>query len=423
MFDRLALHLFKQFVSFGTLSVTIGSGAVYRMTANRPGPKVAIKLANSQTLWRIVMKPDLVIGEAYMDGLLRIENDDLESFVELLMLNSRHWAEHWAGRLSLFLNRRLAFLSHWNKPRASRRNVAHHYDLTDQLFDSFLDPRRQYSCAYFEAADTPLDVAQNTKIARLAAKLSLRHGDAVLDIGCGWGGLATALCTCRENVHVTGITLSAGQLAYATKKAQADGLEHRLNFAHRDYRKQKGKFDKIVSVGMLEHVGPTNFKTYFRQIKRLLRQNGIAVVHSIGVHGRADPVNRWLTKYIFPGGFLPSLDQMIAATEHQGLKIIDLEIMRGHYAETLRHWRANFHANITEIRKVYDERFVRMWDFYLLGCEYFFRTQRGMVFQLQLAHDQMAVPINRQYMCKLEAEFKEILCRKSHSGNESHLQK
>ena len=224
MFDRLALHLFKQFVAFGTLSVTIGSGAVYRMTENRPGPKVAIKIANSRTLWRVVMKPDLVIGEAYMDGLLRIENDDLESFVELLMLNSRHWAGHWAGRLSLFLAHRLAFLSYWNKPRAARRNVAHHYDLTDQLFDSFLDPRRQYSCAYFESPDTPLDVAQNTKIARLAAKLSLRHGDAVLDIGCGWGGLATALCTCREKVHVTGITLSTGQLAYATKKQRRMGF-------------------------------------------------------------------------------------------------------------------------------------------------------------------------------------------------------
>lgn len=272
MFDRLALHLFGQFVLFGNLKVKVGTGSVFQITGSMDGPDVSIKLADSRVLWRVVLKPDIAIGEAYMDGLLEIEEDKLEPFIELLLLNSQHWKNQWAGKISLFLSEKCAFLAHLNRINASRRNVAHHYDLTDALFDNFLDPMRQYSCAYFETPEASIASAQKTKIARLAAKLNLQKGDRVLDIGCGWGGLATALSKCRDDVHITGITLSESQQSYAANNAKKDGLDHKLNFVLRDYRQQTGQFDKIISVGMLEHVGPANFHTYFRQIKKFASQ-------------------------------------------------------------------------------------------------------------------------------------------------------
>ena len=420
MFDQLALTVFSQFIVCGELALRVGDGVPVVLRGAAPGPAASIHVADSRTLWRIVIKPDLAIGEAYMQGRLHIDNDDLEAFMHLLIANSKHWEGHWAGRLSLFISDRLAPLFHLNLLRASKRNVAHHYDLTDALFASFLDPRRQYSCGYFSTADTSLEEAKVTKLARLAVKLNLQPGDRVLDIGCGWGGLAAAMMQCQPDVHVTGITLSERQLVYARNHLGKLAASDRVILALRDYRRQTGHFDKIVSVGMLEHVGPGNFGTYFRKVRELLNADGIAVIHSIGVHGRARPVNRWLQKYIFPGGFLPSLDQMVAATEMQGLKILDLETMRGHYAETLKHWRMNFHANIEDVRNHYDDTFIRMWNFYLLGCEYFFRLQHGMVLQLQLAHDQMAAPANRRYIGDLQDKFRDILCKDSPSGKQSY---
>lgn len=420
MFDQLALTVFSQFIVCGELALRVGDGVPVVLRGAAPGPAASIHVADSRTLWRIVIKPDLAIGEAYMQGRLHIDNDDLEAFMHLLIANSKHWEGHWAGRLSLFISDRFAPLFHLNLLRASKRNVAHHYDLTDALFASFLDPQRQYSCGYFSTADTSLEEAQVTKLARLAAKLNLQPGDRVLDIGCGWGGLAAAMMQCQPDVHVTGITLSERQLVYARNHLGKLAASDRVILALRDYRRQTGHFDKIVSVGMLEHVGPGNFGTYFRKVRELLNADGIAVIHSIGVHGRARPVNRWLQKYIFPGGFLPSLDQMVAATEMQGLKILDLEIMRGHYAETLKHWRMNFHANIEDVRNHYDDTFIRMWNFYLLGCEYFFRLQHGMVLQLQLAHNQMAAPANRRYIGDLQDKFRDILCKDSPSGKQSN---
>ncbi|MGB1920161.1 MAG: class I SAM-dependent methyltransferase [Candidatus Puniceispirillaceae bacterium] len=420
MFDQLALTVFSQFIVCGELALRVGDGVPVVLRGAAPGPAASIHVADSRTLWRIVIKPDLAIGEAYMQGRLHIDNDDLEAFMHLLIANSKHWEGHWAGRLSLFISDRFAPFFHLNLLRASKRNVAHHYDLTDALFASFLDPRRQYSCGYFSTADTSLEEAQVTKLARLAAKLNLQPGDRVLEIGSGWGGLAAAMMQCQPDVHVTGITLSERQLVYARNHLGKLAASDRVILALRDYRRQTGHFDKIVSVGMLEHVGPGNFGTYFRKVRELLNADGIAVIHSIGVHGRARPVNRWLQKYIFPGGFLPSLDQMVAATEMQGLKILDLEIMRGHYAETLKHWRMNFHANIEDVRNHYDDTFIRMWNFYLLGCEYFFRLQHGMVLQLQLAHNQMAAPANRRYIGDLQDKFRDILCKDSPSGKQSN---
>ena len=225
-----------------------------------------------------------------------------------------------------------------------------------------------------------------------------------------------AMTDCRENLSRTGITLSERQLAHARKTAAEHSLEDRLDFALRDYRDQGGAFDRIVSVGMLEHVGPADVPAYFRTVRRLLAPGGVAVIHSIAVHDRAAPVNRWMTRYIFPGGHLPSLPQLVRAAEAGGLKILDMEIMRGHYAETLLHWRMRFLRNRDRITALYDERFVRMWEFYLAGCEYFFRCQHGMVVQLQLSDDHQAVPESRDYITELETEFRDRLCRNDHSG-------
>lgn len=351
-----------------------------------------------------------------MNGQITVGDDGLEPLLDLLMSNAQHWRNHWAGRLTTRLGNTMAWLRHLNPPAQSRRNVAHHYDLTDTLFETFLDSRRQYSCAYFHSDQDSLETAQATKLARLAAKLNLQAGDHVLDIGCGWGGLARALASCREGVSVTGITLSEQQLAYARQSSHGEQDDSRLAFALRDYRHQTGDFDKIVSVGMLEHVGPASIPVYFNTVRRLLAPGGVAVIHTIAVHGQAEPVNRWLTRYIFPGGYLPSVQQLAAAAETSGLKILDLEIMRGHYAETLRHWRQRFLARRDHVTTLYDARFVRMWEFYLVGCEYFFRCQHGMVVQLQLSDDHQAVPKSRRYITELEQTFKDRLCQDSPSG-------
>ena len=416
MFDFIALAIMRQFVIFGTLDLTLANGSEHRLQGRHCGPHAHITIQNMATLLRLVTKPDLAFGEAYMDGRVSTGNGDIDALMELLMLNSRHWSKHWAGRLTLRCGNCLAWLRHLNPRWRSRQNVAHHYDLTDELFETFLDPRRQYSCAYFHRHHDSLETAQEIKLARLAAKLNLRPGNRVLDIGCGWGGLARAMTECRANLSVTGITLSERQLAFARQIAAENGLEDRLDFALRDYRDQSGEFDRIVSVGMLEHVGPAAVPAYFKTVGRLLASGGVAVIHSIAVHDRAAPVNRWMTKYIFPGGHLPSLPQLVRAAEAGGLKILDMEIMRGHYAETLLHWRMRFLRNRDRITALYDERFVRMWEFYLAGCEYFFRCQHGMIVQLQLSNDHQAVPESRGYITELETEFRNRLCRNDPSG-------
>ncbi|MEK9553582.1 MAG: class I SAM-dependent methyltransferase [Alphaproteobacteria bacterium] len=256
MFDFLALAVMRQFVICGTLDLTLANGSGHQLLGRSPGPHASITIHDRATLLRLVTKPDLAFGEAYMDGRISTGSGGIDALMELLMLNSRHWSTHWAGRLTLRCGNCLAWLRHLNPRWRARRNVAHHYDLTDELFETFLDPRRQYSCAYFHRRDDSLEAAQENKLARLAAKLNLRPGHRVLDIGCGWGGLAKAMTDCRENLSVTGITLSEHQLAYARKTAAEHGLEDRLEFALRDYRDQSGEFDRIVSVGMLEHVGP-----------------------------------------------------------------------------------------------------------------------------------------------------------------------
>ena len=423
MFDFLALALIGQFVNCGSLRIDTGWGPSTRCEGIHRGPSSHVMIKDRQTLWRLVCKPDIEFGEAYMDERLVILDGSLDSLMELLLLNQQRWGRHWAGRIALAGSRATAMFHHLNIKAKSRRNVAHHYDLTDRLFESFLDPWRQYSCAYFHDTSDNLEAAQLTKIARLAAKLDLKKGHNVLDIGCGWGGLSRALAQLRQQIDVTGITLSERQLAFARDAASRAGLDAQLSYDLRDYRDQTGRFDRIVSVGMLEHVGPHHYRSYFDKIRELLAPGGVAVIHTIAVHHEAGPVNRWLTKYIFPGGYLPSMKQMIHATEGRGLKVLDIEVLRGHYAETLRHWRDRFLANRSEMTKLYDARFVRMWEFYLAGCEYFFRSQRGMVLQMVLATDHTSLPCSRRYVASRETEFRTRLCQISPSGKPNPLPK
>lgn len=417
MLDRIALSVFKQFVNVGKITITVADKKPVTCAGHHDGTEVKVTLRSNRILRDIVIRPDLAIGEAYMNGDLIIENDDLDSLMLFLMSNYKYWLKHWAGRASLAISNQFAFLRHSNLLHASKRNVAHHYDLKDTLFDSFLDERRQYSCAYFDDNTKTIEQAQINKLARIAAKLNLQPGQNVLDIGCGWGGLANALINCEAETHVTGITLSERQFDFASKQRDLSGRENQLDFHLRDYRHQTGHFDRIVSVGMLEHVGPGNYDTYFRTVRGLLKPKGVAVIHSIGVYRRPHPCNRWLAKYIFPGGYLPSLEQMVRSISKQGLKILDVEITRDHYAETLRQWRLRFRANIDAIRSDYDDQFIRMWEFYLVGCEYFFRVQEGMVFQFQLAHDHTAVPLARNYITKQQEIYRDILCKTPPFGN------
>ena len=417
MLERFILTVLRQFIQSGQLTIIIPSGRQVQFGTPGTGPVAEITVHDQSTLRRLVTQPDLEFGEAYMDGRLTPGAGGLEPLMDLIMANSDSWSRHWVGRITLGVGNLLAAFRHLNLPGRSRRNVAHHYDLTDELFDCFLDPWRQYSCAYFHSAEDSLEMAQITKLARIVAKLNLQDGHRVLDIGCGWGGLARALATCRRNVSVRGITLSERQLAHARLAANQTNKADSLDFQLLDYRYQQGSFDRIVSVGMLEHVGPRNYATYFDRVADLLAPGGVALIHSIAVHRRAAPMNRWLTRYIFPGGYLPSIEQLVRATSGRGWKLLDLEVMRGHYADTLRHWRLRFLTHRDRIQEIYDARFVRMWEFYLLSCEYFFRSQHGMVVQVLLSDDHLAVPDSRAYLHDLETEFRGILCQNSPSGN------
>ena len=413
----LACFILRQFMAVGRLSIAIADGPMQHIKACDSGPDVAIRLAHRGVLWRLILCPDLAFGESYMDGDLQIESGKIDDLLALLIANNNQWNRHWLARLMLAFDTRLSRFSTLNFPGRSRRNAAHHYDLKDSLFDTFLDPWRQYSCAYFRSMDEPLADAQITKLARIAAKLRLQPHDKILDIGCGWGGLAFALASVEPGASVTGITLSENQHAYAKTGVEPTPQAKHIHYELRDYRHQTGQFDKIVSVGMLEHVGAAHLPSYFASIARLLSPDGLALVHSIGVSGTPRRCNRWINKYIFPGGYLPALEQVTAAASQQGLKILDIEIMSGHYEETLKHWRRAFFANIAMVRRHYDERFIRMWEFYLAGCECFFRSQAGMVLQLQLGHDYTATPLGRRYIAKTEDSYRDILCKTNFFGN------
>jgi cyclopropane-fatty-acyl-phospholipid synthase len=398
----MALQSFlRKVIREGSLTVRLPGGPPLTLGDGAGRPVVAA-ITSKRWLARIAANPSLAVGEAYMSGGLVLERGTVYDFVEIIGRNAKHRPLKPAGALARWwLDRRLQA----NQRLAARRNVAHHYDLSADFYRLFLDADMQYSCAYFPHPGASLEEAQLAKKRHLAAKLLLKPGGRVLDIGCGWGGLGLTLAQ-ESGAVVDGVTLSTEQLAVAQARAEAAGLAGRARFSLTDYRDVAGPYDRIVSVGMFEHVGRPNFRAYFDQIARLLTDDGVAVIHSIGRSEGPSLTQPWIAKHIFPGGYIPALSEVLAAVERAGLIVTDIEVLRLHYADTLRAWRERFTERRAEIARMYDERFCRMWEFYLCLSEIAFRYRGHMVFQLQLAKKVDAVPLIRDYMGEAERSFR-----------------
>ena len=397
---RLLDILLHRIVRSGSLTFIDADGMPHRYGDGRGRP-VVVQIADKRLEWHLVLDPQLALGEGYMQGRLKMIEGRIYDFLELLLTNIQRQPEPgWTRGLVVarYLIRRLL---QFNPSGRARRNVAHHYDINGAIYDLFLDRDRQYSCAYFRSPEDDLDTAQENKKRHIAAKLLLQPSHKVLDIGSGWAGLALYLaaeCGC----DVTGLTLSEEQHKVAQRRAAAAGLADRVRFHLRDYREEEGRYDRIVSVGMFEHVGVVQYPTFFRKVNELLAPDGVALLHSIGRMEGPGTTNPWLRKYIFPGGYSPALSEVVPVVERERLWITDVEILRLHYAETLRHWRARFEQNRERIRALYDERFCRMWELYLVGAEMAFRRDGHLNFQMQLAKQVDTVPLTRDYITDWE---------------------
>ena len=397
----LLQRILGRLVRVGNLTVTGPRGESHRF-GDGSGQPVHMLIKTRRAERAITFDATLAVPEGYMDGDVEIANGDVFGLLRIAFQNmpdgmiDAAWTRAIEGL-------RIAFrrLQQVNTAARARSNVERHYDLSGDLYRLFLDDDMQYSCAYFTEPDMTLEEAQLAKKAHIAAKLRLRPGQSVLDIGSGWGGLGLYLARTFE-VQVLGVTLSSEQLAVATERAQAEGLESRVHFEIKDYRDLVERFDRIVSVGMFEHVGVNHYRTFFDTVAKRLKPDGVMVLHSIGRSWPPTATSAFTRKYIFPGGYIPALSEVLPAIEKSGLVVTDIEILRLHYAETLKHWRERFQANRDKAKAIYDERFCRMWEFYLAGAEASFRWQDLMVFQIQLAHRNDALPITRDYIGKCE---------------------
>jgi cyclopropane-fatty-acyl-phospholipid synthase len=396
MWPWLLERLLGALIREGALVVHLPGGRTVR-AGDPAAPPVVLRVADRRTLRRLVLNPDLALGEAYTDGSLTIDGDDLHGLLRLATRAANVDGGPWPRRAVLGLRDALRRLAQRNPAARARANVAHHYDLSARLYELFLDADRQYSCAYFPDPGVSLEEAQAAKKAHIARKLRIAPGQRVLDIGCGWGGMGLTLA--RDwGARVTGVTLSTEQHAVARARAAEAGLEGSAEFRLTDYRDVEERFDRIVSVGMFEHVGVPHYREYFRHVREKLADDGVALIHTIGRSCPPGSTNPWLARYIFPGGYTPAMSEVIAAIEKEGLVVTDVEVLRLHYAETLRHWYDRFMARIDEVRGIYDDRFCRMWRFYLVGCEMSFREGAQVVFQFQLARRDDAVPLTRDYL-------------------------
>ncbi|HJU15610.1 MAG TPA: cyclopropane-fatty-acyl-phospholipid synthase family protein [Stellaceae bacterium] len=397
----LLARLFERLITIGRLRLVDAAGRVHLFTGAAPGPEVAIRLSDPALHGKLVLRPRLYVPEAYMDGTLTIEEGSLYDLVDLLAANVEALPDGVLGRLLNGTTKALRRVHQYNPVSRAERNAAHHYDLSGELYDLFLDRDRQYSCGYFRGPETDIDTAQFDKKRHIAAKLLLRPGHKVLDIGSGWGGLALYLAA-ECGADVTGLTLSAEQHKVATRRAAAAGLGERVRFHLRDYREERGEYDRIVSVGMFEHVGINHYGAFFAKLKALLKPDGVALLHAIGRMDGPGSTHPWIRKYIFPGGYCPALSEVVPVVERARLWITDIEILRLHYARTLRAWRRRFEENRERVRAIYDERFCRMWEMYLVGSEIAFRRGNHLVFQMQIAKAVDTVPLVRDYMVDWE---------------------
>ena len=401
--DRLLLILLRRFIRRGSFTVTTAGGSRYTF-GDRSGSPVAVRFTSAKSQLRVLLDPELKLGEAYMDGTFVVEQGSIADVIAILLRQERIAPPYWAlpGRLLRYFFRRL---QQFNPRSRSRDNVAHHYDLDGRLYSLFLDGDQQYSCAYFESQDQSLDDAQLAKKRHLAAKLRIKPGANVLDIGCGWGGLALYLADIA-GANVTGITLSQEQFHRAQNRALERGVSRETAFRLMDYRDVTGRFDRIVSVGMFEHVGVGFYDAFFDRCAELLSDDGVALVHSIGRSSPPGITNPWIAKYIFPGGYIPALSEVLPAIERAQLIVTDVEVLQLHYAETLKAWRERFLAHRDEVVRLYDQRFVRMWEFYLACSEMAFREGDMVVFQIQMAKHKGQLPETRDYIVREEARLR-----------------
>ncbi len=403
--EKILAIAFARAVKRGTLRVSTAKGQ--RLTfGDGTLPKVTIRFTDSAAQAALCLHPELKLGELFMEGRLIIEEGTILDFLQLVLQDTHGELDELPFHRLRRIRQRLTLRSE-NDAHRSRRNVAHHYDLDGRLYSLFLDSDKQYSCAYFDHPDASLEEAQLAKKRHIAAKLLVDRGHSVLDIGSGWGGMGLYLAQVAGAGSVKGVTLSEEQLEISRKRAAAACLAERLKFELEDYRATTGTFDRIVSVGMFEHVGLASYDDYFQTCRKLLKNDGVMLLHTIGRTGTPYPTNPWITKYIFPGGHLPVLSEVMPAIERAGLIVTDVEVLRLHYAYTLQAWRERFMAHRDEILRLYDERFCRMWECYLAMSESAFRWQDAVVFQFQLARRNDVVPLTRDYIAEREAALKE----------------
>lgn len=394
----------ERFIKEGSLEA-IGAAGIRRIFGNGEGPSASIRFTDRAAEHQLLLNPSLALGELYMDGRLSIEKGTIYDLLLIAIRNLAVQPQQGLLKLRSNFHKVLRSFHQRNSERRAKRNVAHHYNLDGRLYDLFLDADRQYSCAYFEHPDQNIEEAQLAKKRHIAAKLLIEPGCQLLDIGSGWGGLALYLAE-QCGAQVMGVTLSEEQLAVARKRAVQKGIASAVDFQLQDYRAIEGQFDRIVSVGMFEHVGLNHYDAFFSKAANLLADDGVMLLHSIGSSDGPTITNPWVAKYIFPGGYIPALSEVLPAIERAGLIVTDVEILRLHYAQTLKAWRERFVSHRADALTIYDERFGRMWEFYLAGFEAAFRHGGLMVFQIQLAKRIDAVPLTRGYLADREAVLK-----------------
>jgi cyclopropane-fatty-acyl-phospholipid synthase len=400
--DRLLRYFLGQFIRRGTMSFTTASGARFTC-GDGTGEPVAIRFLTTDAERRILLNPELALGETFMEGTFVVEQGTIADALAIL-LGQAVVLPSWA-KPQWWLRYLIRHIRQFNPRSRSRDNVAHHYDLDGRLYSLFLDADKQYSCAYFETPTASLDEAQLAKKRHVAAKLLVEPGNRILDIGSGWGGLGLYLAE-MTGADVTGVTLSTEQLQVSNARAAEKNLTQSAKFLLEDYRDVPGPFDRIVSVGMFEHVGVDFYEAYFRHCAEVLADDGVMVLHSCGRSDPPDVTNPFISKYIFPGGYIPALSEVIPVIEKVGLLVCDIEILRLHYAETLKAWRERFMARRDEAVRLYDERFARMWEFYLAASEMSFRKQNLMNFQIQITKRQGVVPMTRDFIAQEEAKLR-----------------
>jgi len=396
-------HMMKSFVRVGALKVIDADGKIHEFSG-KPGPNVTMRLRDPSLYYKLVVNPELHAGEAYMDGRMSFEDSTLRDFLTLFSLNRLSLGSYPVQRVLRRVSRKFKKWQQANPIGKAEQNVAHHYDLGNDFYKLFLDKGLQYSCAYFVNDNETLEQAQRNKMRLLAAKLNLSPGLKILDIGSGWGDLALYLARLKD-VEVVGVTLSKEQFELSNGRARKAGLDSRVRFELKDYRQLKGRFDRIVSVGMFEHVGVQHYGEFFSKINDLMDDDGLTLIHSIGHMSPPGTASPWLRKYIFPGAYSPALSEVFEVVEQNSLWVTDLEFLRLHYAKTLAQWVQRFEANRDKIEAMYDARFARMWEFYLISAEMMFRTGSQLVFHMQLARKRDAAPIVRDYITDLQRTY------------------